>query len=220
MHTFATLLKGQRLYGLFEHHTGGITPRDHRRAGLRAARRDARYGALPRDIRWPRRGARSRLSPGRTLHLRRGDGTQPAPGARSRLSRGGPARRHDAGRRLGPRGWSAAARGLVTEGEAVVAWIFVVSPATAPVDRGGVIATRPAVGTATDAVVDSLTNTARPIVGIGRFAVVVVPIAVAFGFGLDPHYPALVRCFPGLRPRADRRPAVPRRRRSDSGSGR
>ncbi len=25
MHTFATLLKGQRLYGLFEHHTGGIT---------------------------------------------------------------------------------------------------------------------------------------------------------------------------------------------------
>jgi uncharacterized protein (DUF1786 family) len=26
MHTFATLLKGQRLYGLFEHHTGGITP--------------------------------------------------------------------------------------------------------------------------------------------------------------------------------------------------
>jgi len=26
MHTFATLLKGRRLYGLFEHHTGGITP--------------------------------------------------------------------------------------------------------------------------------------------------------------------------------------------------
>jgi uncharacterized protein (DUF1786 family) len=26
MHTFATLLRGQRLYGLFEHHTGGITP--------------------------------------------------------------------------------------------------------------------------------------------------------------------------------------------------
>jgi uncharacterized protein (DUF1786 family) len=25
MHTFATLLKGRRLYGLFEHHTGGIT---------------------------------------------------------------------------------------------------------------------------------------------------------------------------------------------------
>ncbi|MGH2614145.1 MAG: DUF1786 family protein, partial [Thermomicrobiales bacterium] len=25
MHTFATLLKGERLYGLFEHHTGGIT---------------------------------------------------------------------------------------------------------------------------------------------------------------------------------------------------
>jgi uncharacterized protein (DUF1786 family) len=25
MHTFATLVKGQRLYGLFEHHTGGIT---------------------------------------------------------------------------------------------------------------------------------------------------------------------------------------------------
>jgi len=25
MHTFAVLLKGQRLYGLFEHHTGGIT---------------------------------------------------------------------------------------------------------------------------------------------------------------------------------------------------
>jgi uncharacterized protein (DUF1786 family) len=27
MHTFATLVQGQRLYGLFEHHTGGITPR-------------------------------------------------------------------------------------------------------------------------------------------------------------------------------------------------
>jgi uncharacterized protein (DUF1786 family) len=27
MHTFATLLKGRRLYGLFEHHTGGITPK-------------------------------------------------------------------------------------------------------------------------------------------------------------------------------------------------
>lgn len=27
MHTFATLVKGRRLYGLFEHHTGGITPR-------------------------------------------------------------------------------------------------------------------------------------------------------------------------------------------------
>jgi uncharacterized protein (DUF1786 family) len=26
MHTFATLVKGDRLYGLFEHHTGGITP--------------------------------------------------------------------------------------------------------------------------------------------------------------------------------------------------
>jgi uncharacterized protein (DUF1786 family) len=26
MHTFATLVKGRRLYGLFEHHTGGITP--------------------------------------------------------------------------------------------------------------------------------------------------------------------------------------------------
>jgi uncharacterized protein (DUF1786 family) len=26
MHTFATLVRGQRLYGLFEHHTGGITP--------------------------------------------------------------------------------------------------------------------------------------------------------------------------------------------------
>ena len=26
MHTFATLLKGRRLFGLFEHHTGGITP--------------------------------------------------------------------------------------------------------------------------------------------------------------------------------------------------
>lgn len=26
MHTFATLVKGQRLYGFFEHHTGGITP--------------------------------------------------------------------------------------------------------------------------------------------------------------------------------------------------
>lgn len=26
MHTFATLLHGRRLYGLFEHHTGGITP--------------------------------------------------------------------------------------------------------------------------------------------------------------------------------------------------
>jgi uncharacterized protein (DUF1786 family) len=26
MHTFATLVKGTRLYGLFEHHTGGITP--------------------------------------------------------------------------------------------------------------------------------------------------------------------------------------------------
>jgi uncharacterized protein (DUF1786 family) len=25
MHTFATLVKGSRLYGLFEHHTGGIT---------------------------------------------------------------------------------------------------------------------------------------------------------------------------------------------------
>jgi uncharacterized protein (DUF1786 family) len=25
MHTFATLVRGQRLYGLFEHHTGGIT---------------------------------------------------------------------------------------------------------------------------------------------------------------------------------------------------
>jgi uncharacterized protein (DUF1786 family) len=25
MHTFATLVKGHRLYGLFEHHTGGIT---------------------------------------------------------------------------------------------------------------------------------------------------------------------------------------------------
>jgi uncharacterized protein (DUF1786 family) len=27
MHTFATLVRGRRLYGLFEHHTGGITPR-------------------------------------------------------------------------------------------------------------------------------------------------------------------------------------------------
>jgi uncharacterized protein (DUF1786 family) len=27
MHTFATLVRGNRLYGLFEHHTGGITPR-------------------------------------------------------------------------------------------------------------------------------------------------------------------------------------------------
>jgi uncharacterized protein (DUF1786 family) len=26
MHTFATLVRGKRLYGLFEHHTGGITP--------------------------------------------------------------------------------------------------------------------------------------------------------------------------------------------------
>ncbi|MGH2562220.1 MAG: DUF1786 domain-containing protein [Thermomicrobiales bacterium] len=26
MHTFATLVKGRRLYGFFEHHTGGITP--------------------------------------------------------------------------------------------------------------------------------------------------------------------------------------------------
>jgi uncharacterized protein (DUF1786 family) len=26
MHTFATLIKGRRLYGFFEHHTGGITP--------------------------------------------------------------------------------------------------------------------------------------------------------------------------------------------------
>jgi uncharacterized protein (DUF1786 family) len=26
MHTFATLLRGRRLFGLFEHHTGGITP--------------------------------------------------------------------------------------------------------------------------------------------------------------------------------------------------
>ena len=26
MHTFATLIKGRRLFGLFEHHTGGITP--------------------------------------------------------------------------------------------------------------------------------------------------------------------------------------------------
>jgi len=26
MHTFATLIQGRRLYGLFEHHTGGITP--------------------------------------------------------------------------------------------------------------------------------------------------------------------------------------------------
>ncbi|MFN8589919.1 MAG: DUF1786 domain-containing protein [Thermomicrobiales bacterium] len=26
MHTFATLARGKRLYGLFEHHTGGITP--------------------------------------------------------------------------------------------------------------------------------------------------------------------------------------------------
>jgi len=26
MHTFATLVRGHRLYGLFEHHTGGITP--------------------------------------------------------------------------------------------------------------------------------------------------------------------------------------------------
>jgi uncharacterized protein (DUF1786 family) len=26
MHTFATLVRGERLYGLFEHHTGGITP--------------------------------------------------------------------------------------------------------------------------------------------------------------------------------------------------
>src|SRR5215203_22733 len=26
MHTFATLLKGRQLFGLFEHHTGGITP--------------------------------------------------------------------------------------------------------------------------------------------------------------------------------------------------
>ena len=26
MHTFATLIRGQRLFGLFEHHTGGITP--------------------------------------------------------------------------------------------------------------------------------------------------------------------------------------------------
>jgi uncharacterized protein (DUF1786 family) len=26
MHTFATLIKGSRLFGLFEHHTGGITP--------------------------------------------------------------------------------------------------------------------------------------------------------------------------------------------------
>jgi uncharacterized protein (DUF1786 family) len=26
MHTFATLVRGRRLYGLFEHHTGGITP--------------------------------------------------------------------------------------------------------------------------------------------------------------------------------------------------
>jgi uncharacterized protein (DUF1786 family) len=26
MHTFATLVRGRRLYGFFEHHTGGITP--------------------------------------------------------------------------------------------------------------------------------------------------------------------------------------------------
>jgi uncharacterized protein (DUF1786 family) len=39
MHTFATLLKGQRLYGLFEHHTGGITPRII--AGLVTGLRDA-----------------------------------------------------------------------------------------------------------------------------------------------------------------------------------
>jgi uncharacterized protein (DUF1786 family) len=39
MHTFATLLKGQRLYGLFEHHTGGITPEII--AGLVSGLRDA-----------------------------------------------------------------------------------------------------------------------------------------------------------------------------------
>ena len=39
MHTFATLLKGRRLYGLFEHHTGGITPEII--AGLVSGLRDA-----------------------------------------------------------------------------------------------------------------------------------------------------------------------------------
>ena len=39
MHTFATLLKGQRLFGLFEHHTGGITTEII--AGLVSGLRDA-----------------------------------------------------------------------------------------------------------------------------------------------------------------------------------
>ena len=57
MHTFATLLKGRRLFELFEHHTGGITSEII--AALVARLRDATLDTeLPRDLRWARRGPR------------------------------------------------------------------------------------------------------------------------------------------------------------------
>ena len=87
MHTFATLLKGRRLFRLFEHHTGGITSEII--AALVARLRDAPgHGALPRDLRWARRGPRPHT--GRPVHSRSWRSpVRPAARAWSWLSRGG-----------------------------------------------------------------------------------------------------------------------------------
>ena len=62
MHTFATLVRRGRLYGLFEHHTGGIDAATIARLvdGLRNATLDPDY--VPRAVRWTRGGVRRRVS--------------------------------------------------------------------------------------------------------------------------------------------------------------
>ena len=80
MHTFATLLKGRRLFELFEHH-GRDHVGDHRRT-RRPLATNTWTRALPRDLRWARRGPRPHVPGGRSIHVRGG------PGPNRRLARG------------------------------------------------------------------------------------------------------------------------------------
>ena len=111
MHTFATLLKGRRLFGLFEHHTGGITPEII--AALVARLRDATLDT--ERFRETFDGHGAALDPAYRevgpFTIRGGHRSEPAARAWSRLSRGGATRRHDARRGLGSRRGRAAAGG-------------------------------------------------------------------------------------------------------------
>ena len=99
MHTFAILLRGRRMLGLFEHHTHLLTTARLAElvAGLRA-------GTLDFETIFAEDGHGATFAadyaPAGGLRLRRGHRPEPRPRPPARLVRSGPARRHDARRAI------------------------------------------------------------------------------------------------------------------------